>query len=391
MKIILNCTSLISSGGFVSTYNILSELIEDSRGHDYLAILPEGVGYEKLDISNVNHLTIYYYKRSKFNNLKRIVFDNFTLKNIIREWNADVVFSMGNLGPIKLNIPHALMIRKPYFAYREDYIYGNWSKLGKMILEFQYYLSKKVASNCELISVQTPVMKKRISENFSIDHNRIKIIPNALIKENLVKPSLENNKFYYLKDSKSKNVLALAQYYPHKNLEILLDVAEKLKSKNNKEFKFYLTIDKKQHKNVTKLLSAIKERKLEDVVINLGIVDKSDLSSLYQNVDYLIMPTYLETFGNPYIEAMYNKVLILASDFDFSRAVCKEAAIYFDTFNPEDVIEKLIYAKNEDHKKRLEIGKEIVECSFSNWEEITNSYILELENITKNKTEVAQL
>ncbi|WP_029594810.1 glycosyltransferase [Exiguobacterium chiriqhucha] len=385
MKIVLNCSSLISSGGFVSTFNLLKQLAENSRGHEYLVIIPENVGYEKIDFNSYPHLTPIYYRRSNLNNVKRLIYDNFLLKKIIYSWNADIVFSMGNIGPLKLKIPHVLMIRKPYFAYKDKYIYRNWSLLGKANLRIQNQLSKMISKNCDLLTVQTPVMKKRISENFGISTEKIKVIPNALIKENLTTDENISGLYNYLRKESVVNILALAQYYPHKNLEKIIEVAEELKSRNIKDFRFLLTIDEKQHPNVSKILKAIKEKKLESFVWNLGIVNKNDLSSLYKNVDYLIMPTFLETFGNPYIEAMYNKVPILASDFDFSRSVCKEAAVYFNTFDTDDIINKLYYAKTNDLSTNIVTGQSIVEESFSSWIEITDSYINELETVVKTR------
>lgn len=277
------------------------------------------------------------------------------------------------------------MIRKPYFAYKDEYIYRNWSFLGKANLRIQNQLSKIISKNCDLLTVQTPVMKTRISKNFGVSTDKIKVIPNALIKENLTANKKSNGIYEYLKNESVTNVLALAQYYPHKNLEKIIEVAEELKRRNVKDFRFLLTINENQHPNVSKILKSIKEKKLESFVWNLGLVNKNDLSSLYKNVDYLIMPTFLETFGNPYIEAMYNKVPILASDFDFSRSVCKEAAIYFDTFDTDDIISKLYYAKTNDLSSNIVTGQRIVEESFSSWSEITDSYINELEMVVNKR------
>ena len=49
------------------------------------------------------------------------------------------------------------------------------------------------------------------------------------------------------------------------------------------------------------------------------------------------MPTLIETYGLPYLEAQVLKKAMLTSDRDFARELCGEAAVYFDPLDPEDV------------------------------------------------------
>ncbi|WP_280166225.1 glycosyltransferase [Priestia aryabhattai] len=386
MRIILNGISLISSGGMVSAKNLVKSLTVLDEKNSYLLLFPEGSGYE--EISLPSNFEIMLFRRKKFNDIYRLYLDNSFFPRIAKKWKADVFFTLCNLGPIKLDIPHLVMVRKPYFVYDESYLYNNWSLTGKLNLKFQKKIMNRVLKNSTAVTVQTDVMKTRIMESFNLSNDKVSIIPNALMEENLV---INNNitefPYDYLKQESKVNLLALAQYYPHKNLEIIIEVAEELLSRKIKNFKFILTVDESHHSNVKFLLEEIKKRDLQNYITNVGVVKPNDLQNLYKVSDYLFMPTVLETFGNPYVEAMYNKIPIFTSDLDFARYMCRDAAIYFNPFNPREIADKIskeiLEANKQQNEMRIEKGIEIVEEKFISWETIAQNYLDLLYSISK--------
>jgi glycosyltransferase involved in cell wall biosynthesis len=128
-------------------------------------------------------------------------------------------------------------------------------------------------------------------------------------------------------------LLCLSRYYPHKNLECFVELFER-HGDRLKDVVIFLTIGEKQHPKARKLLQELKRRKLESRIVNLGPVASSQLEAYYRHVDALVLPTLLESFSATYVEAMQFRCPILTSDMDFSRAVCGDAAMYF---NPRDV------------------------------------------------------
>ena len=55
----------------------------------------------------------------------------------------------------------------------------------------------------------------------------------------------------------------------------------------------------------------------------------------------MFLPTFLECFSASYAEAMLMKKPIITSNLGFAQNVCKDAAVYFDPCNPEDIIDKI--------------------------------------------------
>ena len=72
------------------------------------------------------------------------------------------------------------------------------------------------------------------------------------------------------------------------------------------------------------------------------------------------MPTLIETYGLPYLEAQYLRKPMFTSKRDFSEDVCGHSAFYFDPLNPDDIAKVIINNINNKHKlldKLLESDK----------------------------------
>ena len=96
------------------------------------------------------------------------------------------------------------------------------------------------------------------------------------------------------------------------------------------------------------------------------------------------MPTLLESFSGSYIEAMHYGVPILTSDLDFAHDVCGESAIYFDPWNVETIKNAILELINnpEQARKLISAGKTQLESKFQSWDDIAESLMKNLREIT---------
>lgn len=138
-----------------------------------------------------------------------------------------------------------------------------------------------------------------------------------------------------------------ALYYPHKNHKIIFELAKEAK-KQSLNWKFLITLqDCKYEKD---FMNDVMVEGLCDYIENLGFLGKKQLKSYYTNSQYLFMPTQMETFGLPYIEAMYQKLPILTSDLDFARDLCRDAANYFNPLDVRSIFDCIIKS-NDDYER----------------------------------------
>jgi glycosyltransferase involved in cell wall biosynthesis len=88
----------------------------------------------------------------------------------------------------------------------------------------------------------------------------------------------------------------------------------------------------------------------------LGSVSKESLKDLYQNTELLIFPSPCENFAYILVEAMSMGVPIVCSNTTAMPDTCKDAAIYFNPYNSDDMT-KVIYntMDNPEEKRKLKI------------------------------------
>lgn len=176
------------------------------------------------------------------------------------------------------------------------------------------------------------------------------------------------------------NMFCLTKYNTHKNLEVLIKIFRSFPEKL-KDVRCIITALPSQGRNARAFFDKIKKYKLENQIISVGYIKQEELVRYFVNSDAIFFPTLLESFSSTYLEAMYFKTPILTSDLDFAHHVCNEAAIYFNPWNPADVVDKIILLKNNG-KLREELvskGRERVCNFFISWEKIVADVIKELE------------
>lgn len=142
-------------------------------------------------------------------------------------------------------------------------------------------------------------------------------------------------------------LLTVSTWYPHKNFEIIKPVLNELKKRGLTNIKFILTLSKEHY-------SRIFGAEYADKVINIGPIPSAECPSLYEECDYMFLPTLLECFSASYAEAMIMEKPILTSNLGFATTVCNDAAMYFDAVNPTDIADKIeLLIKNPTLQKEL--------------------------------------
>lgn len=129
--------------------------------------------------------------------------------------------------------------------------------------------------------------------------------------------------------------LYVGNAYPHKNLDMLLKAFAEFSKETlhvslvlvGKEDYFYQVLQRR-----------LLQLAIETSVIVLSNVSDEELSFLYRNAIALVMPSFMEGFGLPTLEAMQNNCLVAASAIPSLQEICQDVAVYFDPKNKEAMI-----------------------------------------------------
>jgi glycosyltransferase involved in cell wall biosynthesis len=111
----------------------------------------------------------------------------------------------------------------------------------------------------------------------------------------------------------------------------------------------YLVLSGSQQNNYFHVLEKIKTLGLDSEVKHLGYVGYEDIPSLYKLSIMLVMPTLFESVSIPIYEAFSLNVPVCCSRVVGLPEQVGEAALLFDPFNVNDIVEKIsLYLDNEE-------------------------------------------
>ncbi len=200
------------------------------------------------------------------------------------------------------------------------------------------YLVQKSADRAWAIITVSDSTKKEIVDHLTVDGSKISVIYEG------VEDDLKKRDDRKLIDS--PYILYVGNAYPHKNLNRLIEAFNKAKKPNEK-----LVLVGKDNFFYKRLRKEF-EGKIEGLVF-FGEASDEELQGLYANSRAFVMPSLMEGFGLPPLEAMANGCPVLASDIPALREICQDAAIYFDPYNISEIADKIKFAFSDESKKSL--------------------------------------
>lgn len=220
-------------------------------------------------------------------------------------------------------------------------------------LGYKYVLSQAVKHAKKIIAV-SKATKQEIMEHYHSASEKVMVTYEG-IDEAVSKKDME------AVDVKRPYFLYVGNAYPHKNLERLIQgFAEFLHSAHEDA---YLILVGKEDYFYTRLKEIVKEKNLQNHIFFYQHISDHQLAFLYHQALALVLPSLMEGFGLPAIEAMENNCLVLASDIPAFLEVCGSSAEYFDPMSTHDiarVLQKAFDHTIEDVKIKKEQGQKQV-------------------------------
>jgi glycosyltransferase involved in cell wall biosynthesis len=357
--------------------NFLRSLSKVAESNKYFVAAPPGIGYEDIKLPAGSRMHFYMGGRKAVHQWR---FDTIELPRSLRAFKPDVILGMGNLGLIKPPCPQAILFHKPHLIYPVQHYARETRKarLKNLLLKMRL---KKCLKRTQLVFCQTPVARQRFSKTFGFPEERIRIMPNA-VSEFVRDPSEEMEPPEVFTGVRKFSMFFLTKFYAHKNLEILIDLF-KIGREHLKDVRCIVTIAPEQHPNARSFLDNIHKNGLDQQIVNVGPLRAEELPGYFRHSDVLLFPTLLESFSGTYLEAMHFGLPILTSDLDFAREVCGDAALYFNPWDPLDIVASIQQIRSDLALRKAMIEKGFVRIKgvFTTWEDITKEAIYELERL----------
>ncbi len=331
MRILIDNSNLFAGGGIQVATSFLNDLKIFNNGHLYW-VLQSPYSAKTIDTTTFpeNFMFCDIPEEIYTSKLRRSRY----VKKIEKKVHPNVIFT--TFGPSYHKSDYLKIVGFAFgqMLYTDSPFYKQLSFLQKLKYKILIFLKKRAfINNSDALVFETENARVIFKEKtgykkptFTV-HNTLNAIFNK--KEEWQTLPIQKTKM---------DILCLTANYPHKNLQIIPKLIEEIQKKTPKlNFKVHVSL-KKEELNF--------DEKYDSYINYLGNVSLSQLPSLYQQIDMLLMPSLLETFSTTYLEAMAMKVPIVASDMPFSRDICAEAALYCSPLKANEYVEKILLLHN---------------------------------------------
>jgi len=345
MKIALIASRLHTGGGKIFGLDIIKEVSKQAHGHQILAVVPNSPDYlSQLDADNLELLVCP--RQSEF---RRGFWVRKVLLPALTDFQPDWVWSLENY-PIPGIWNQSLLVQDAHLLFDETW-FKEESFYNKLKKRFGRFLLRRRRHLPHRYYCQTDVIAQRLAKQLGIAEEKIGLCPPNVEWNGEAEPSDYSQGLQDVVKDRRLVLFYPARCYSHKNHQVILDAYCKFRRELEDTICFW-TIEHGQHAIAGDILDSIANENLGNLIYNLGSLSQEQVRSVFSLSDVLLMPTKLETFGIPFVEAMHSGVAIISSDFDFTRAVCGEAAFYLrDADSPEAVRDAIIALRDNSSQR----------------------------------------
>ncbi len=325
----------------------------------------------------------------------RFVFEQTRLRGLLRRTGAQVLISTGNFALRDSPVPQILLSgnslyvsadfyrdlrkRRDYSLWIDTWIKGWFARRSVHWADVTVAPSKAFAED---LSQWTG--KHVLSIHHGFDRNLFTSDSTAL------PDSMQNQ----LKESVGAlKLLFVSHYNYYRNFETLIRALPILRDRlPRKKIKLILTCHFSSSKNpgsyraetAASLASILGVR---DSIVELGSVPYRLLHHLYRTCHMYVSPAYTETFAHPLVEAMSSGLPVVASDLPVHREICRDAAVYFPRFSPDELAERVVQIQESPAlAEKLSSNGLRRACDFS-WREHVDRLLVLAEELSRTGRE----
>jgi glycosyltransferase involved in cell wall biosynthesis len=249
-------------------------------------------------------------------------------------------------------------------------------------LGYKYIMSQAAKKSKKILTVSNAT-KYEIMKQLKTPEEKIVVTYEGI--DDILNPKNHPPSLYAL--NPKPYFLYVGNAYPHKNLDRLLVAFKQVITEYNDA---RLMLVGKKDFFYERLHKRIKELNMEKNIEIVHNVTDEKLLNLYKEAQAVVIPSLMEGFGLPAVEAMANSALVIASDIPALREICDDAAIYFNPTNSHDLAKNLLNVlkepKSSKYLEKQKLAKERLKLfSLHTMAQKTlqvyeNSYILSLKS-----------
>lgn len=251
----------------------------------------------------------------------RVMAESFLLPSVAKRLGANAIVYPADVGPLVGGVvPSIVFVRNPYVIPAGD-IRGPTPWSIRVRAQLQRTLLRHAAQRARLVVTFTETMREPTRRTLGLSAEKVRILRPGSDHLDGAAP-LERARPY---------ILTVAIPYPHKNLGRLLEAWRLLKGDG---FPYELVVvgasPGELQAHVRTPLDALE-------VVGTGRLPLDEVARYYRSAQAFVLPTLLESYGHPLVEALAAGVPSACSDLPVLHEVSQETAVFFDPSRPDAI------------------------------------------------------
>ncbi len=300
-----------SSGGAMTILKGFYNYIKANSEHEWIFLLSDNY------IEETDNIKVWVYAKQKQSRFRRLLFDFFTGRNVIRKSGADAIVNFQNTRICGSKVPQIIYQDQP-IPFQKAKSFSFFKKDERDMAVYQYLIGamvKAATKKSQSVVVQTEWMRNAVIKQCRVPEENVYLIP----------PAIDLPEIFY-RESETAQYDQRNFFYPasdavYKNHECIYKAC-KLLEEENISIKMSVTIKGSQSSNIE----------------FLGAIPYEDVIRKYK-ASTLVFPSYIETYGLPLAEARRLNCIVLAADTEFSRELLNNYnnAYFFNYEKPDEL------------------------------------------------------
>jgi glycosyltransferase involved in cell wall biosynthesis len=339
---VINFSNQIAAGPKNISTNFIRQVLNNKDGKRYLFIVPKIEGFLHFENTDLVTFKYIFVIPGGAQALINVFYVNIILLNLLLlKYNITSILAFGNfLFGTFSKANKVVLLHHPYII--DDQLFYQLPIKPRVIERIKRILFYFTVKHADHIVVQSDYMRECFLKKFPHDHVKVEKIYNP-ISNNFSK---NNISIRSIKAHQQISIIYASRFYPHKNHDFIIKVAERIKEKAL-NIQFIITVNGNS-KETFNLLNVIKQKKL--AVDNVGEVSQEKLQELYLRCNLAIFPSKTETFGNPLVEALYFGLPVIAPSRDYAVDILAGAGVFYTPECVDNCIQKITDIINSEDK-----------------------------------------
>lgn len=343
MTIVVNAVAAKMGGAATYVRELVRELVREAVSDRFIFYVPP----EQTDpgVALPAHIQWRITPVGHAGALRRLWWDQVTLRRFLRRERADVLFSTANFAMYFCPVPQVLAVRNAlHFSslYRSRFL-PRKSWRFRLAFGVRTWLVRLSLRQVDAVMVPSKTLLEEIRAS------------GAVLPENVVVSHYGTRVFAREGAAPAEKfspdrpfcLVYAGLYTEHKNLGTVFAALKRLREKDALDFKFITTADPSSEQARGCVTAPADRLRARDPAIAASIEfvapgSPASVERLYLDCDAVIYPSLVESFGHPLVEALACGVPVIASDVPINRELAGSVPLYFRPLDPEDLAEKIL-------------------------------------------------